>query len=82
MSKWAAPVLFTTKKDGILRSCIENRKLKTMSVRDTYPLPRIDDCIDFFGESQYFTTVDSYLGYLQMNIRKQDRPKNVFVLSR
>ena len=79
MSEWAAPVLFVPKKDGKLRFCIDYRKLNSMTVKDTYPLPRMDECIDTLGEAQYFTTLDAYSGYWQMKIRKQDRPKTAFV---
>ena len=79
MSEWAAPVLFVPKKDGKLRFCIDYRRLNSMTVKDTYPLPRMDECIDSLGDAQYFTTLDAYSGYWQMRIRKQDRPKTAFV---
>ena len=78
-SEWAAPVLFAPKKDGKLRFCIDYRKLNGMTVRDSYPLPRMDECIDSLGDAQIFTTLDAYSGYWQMPIRPQDRPKTAFV---
>ena len=78
-SEWAALVLFAPKKDGKLRFCIDYRKLNSMTVKDTYPLPRMDECIDTLGEAQYFTTLDAYSGYWQMKIRKEDRYKTAFV---
>lgn len=45
-SEWAAPVLFTPKKDGKIRFCIDYRKLNELAIKDSYPLPRMDECID------------------------------------
>jgi len=78
-SEWAAPVLFAPKKDGKLRFCIDYRKLNSMTQKDTYPLPRMDECIDTLGEAEYFTTLDAYSGYWEMKIRPQDRHKTAFV---
>lgn len=50
-----------------------------MTVKDTYPLPRMDECIDVIGESQYFARLEAYYGLWQMNIRKQDRDNTAFV---
>ena len=50
-----------------------------MTLKDTYPLPRMDECIDSLGDAQYFTTLDAYSGYWQMRIRKEDRTKTAFV---
>ncbi len=78
-SAWAAPVLFVPKKDGKLRFCIDYRKLNSMTVKDSYPLPRMDECIDTLGEAKVFTTLDAYSGYWQVNVKKDDRPKTAFV---
>ena len=78
-SEWAAPVLFAPKKDGKLRFCIDYRKLNQASVKDSYPLPRMDECIDSLGTAKIFTTLDAYSGYWQVPIRQEDRPKTAFV---
>ena len=78
-SKWAAPVLFAPKKDGKLRFCVDYRKLNTMTVRDSYPLSRMNDCIDSLGQAQIFNTLAVYSGYWQLAIKKEDRPKTAFV---
>lgn len=78
-SEWAAQVLFNPKKDGRLCSFIDYRKLKSMTVKDMPPLPRMDECIYSLGDGQYFTTLDAYSGYWKMNIRKQGIPKTTFV---
>ena len=79
VSEWGAPVLFVPKKDGRLRFCVDYRKLNDMTLKDSYPLPRMDDCIDSLGNAKFFTTLDAYSGYWQMNIRKRDRHKTAFV---
>ena len=79
MSEWAAPVLFAPKKDGKLRFCIDYRKLDSMNIKDTYPLPRMDECIDSLGESEYFSTLHAFAGYWQINLLKRDRHKTAFV---
>ncbi len=78
-SEWAAPVLFAPKKDGRLRFCVDYRKLNEMTVRDSYPLPRMDECIDSLGEAKVFSTLDAYAGYWQMPVKAKDRAKTAFV---
>ena len=78
-SEWSAPVLFVPKKDGKLRFCIDYRKLNEMTIKDSYPLPRMDECIDSLGEATIFTTLDAYSGYWQMPVRESDRHKTAFV---
>lgn len=77
--KWVVPVLFVPKKDGRLRLCIDYRKVDTMTVEDTYLLPKMDECIDSLSGARYTTAIDAYSGYWQMRIRKQDRHNTAFV---
>ena len=79
ISEWASPVLFVPKKDGTLRFCIDYRKLNGMSTRDSYPIPRMDECINSLGDARIFSTLDAYSGYWQMNVAKEDRHKTAFV---
>lgn len=51
ISEWAAPIVFAPKKDGSLRVCIDYRRLNAVRIRDSYPIPRIDECIGFFGDA-------------------------------
>ena len=78
-SEWAAPVLFAPKKDGRLRFCIDYRKLNTMTIKDSYPLPRMDECIDTLGDARIFTTLDAFNGYWQIDVPQEDRGKTAFV---
>ena len=78
-SEWASPVLFAPKKDGRIRFCIDYRRLNTLTVKDSYPLPRMDECIDSLGDAQVFTTLDAYWGYWQVPVNPQDRTKTSLV---
>ena len=77
-SEWAAPVVIAPKSDGTLRFCVDFRKLNEMTVRDTYPLPRMDDCIDSLGDATVFSTLDANWGYWQVNIAPRDWDKTTF----
>ena len=77
-SEWASPVVLVPKPDGSLRFCVDYRKLNSLTVKDTYPLPRMDECIDSMGEAQFFTTLDANSGYWQIPVAKEDRDKTTF----
>ncbi|WP_375618971.1 reverse transcriptase family protein, partial [Bartonella sp. AC134YNZD] len=62
-SPWGAPVLFVQKKDGTLRLCIDYRKLNRVTIKNKYPLPRIDDLFDQLKGSHYFLKIDLSSGY-------------------
>ncbi|KAG3079859.1 hypothetical protein PI124_g20069 [Phytophthora idaei] len=62
-SPWASPVLMIRKCDGGLRFCIEYRKLKAVTVKDSYPMPLIDDILDVLGNAKLFSTMDIASGY-------------------
>ena len=77
-SEWASPVLLAPKKDGNLRFCVDFRRLNALSIPDTYPLPRMEDCIDSLGEARLFTTLVALWGYWQVPIAERDRDKTTF----
>ena len=62
-SPWGAPVLFVTKKDGTLRMCVDYRALNRLTIKNSYPLIRIDDIFDQLTGAQYFTKIDLRQGY-------------------
>ncbi|GJY40950.1 hypothetical protein Tco_0428220 [Tanacetum coccineum] len=64
-SPWGAPVLFVKKKDGSLRMCIDYRELNKLTVKNRYPLPRIDDLFDQLQGSRFFSKIDLRSGYHQ-----------------
>ncbi|GKA02263.1 putative reverse transcriptase domain-containing protein [Tanacetum coccineum] len=77
-SPWGAPVLFVKKKDGSFRMCIDYRKLNKMTVKNHYPLSRIDDLFDQLQGSSIYSKIDLRLGYHQFRVREQDIPKTAF----
>lgn len=62
-SEWASPVVIIPKPDGSLRFCVDYRKLNSLTVKDSYPLPRMDECLDSLGEANFFTALDCNAGY-------------------
>jgi hypothetical protein len=77
-SPFGAPMLFVPKKDGSLRGVIDYRALNKITVKDKYPLPRIDDLIDQLGGATVFSSLDLAQGYHQLSIAAEDRPKTAF----
>jgi len=65
-SPWSSNVVLAKKSDGTLRFCIDYRKLNDMTYKDSYPLPRIDTCLDALGGSKYFSTLDPRSGFWQV----------------
>ena len=77
-AEWASPVVFVPKMDGTMRFCVEYRKLNAITVRDAYPLPCMDECIDSLGDATVFTTLDCNSGYWQVEIAEEDHDKATF----
>src|SRR4051794_315727 len=77
-SPWGSPVLFVKKKDGTLRMCVDYRPLNEVTIKNKYPLPRIDDLFDQLKGSRVFSKIDLRMGYYQLKIRKDDIPKTAF----
>ncbi|KAH0649063.1 hypothetical protein KY285_034311 [Solanum tuberosum] len=77
-SPWGAPVLFVKKKDGSLRMCIDYRQLNKVTVKNRYPLPRIDDLFDQLHGASHFSKIDLRSGYHQVKVRECDILKTAF----
>ncbi|KAL0560205.1 hypothetical protein IC582_000605 [Cucumis melo] len=78
VSPWGAPVLFVKKKDGSMRLCIDYRELNKVTVKNRYPLPKIDDLFDQLQGATVFSKIDLRSGYHQLRIKDGDLPKTAF----
>ena len=74
-SPWASPLLIVKKKDGSNRVVIDYRRLNSITKKDSYPLPRIDDTLDRLGGAQYFSAMDLISGYWQIDLPPEDQEK-------
>jgi hypothetical protein len=77
-SHWGAPVLFLEKKDGTQQMCVDYRFLNEVTIKNKYPLPRIEDLFDQMKGASIFSKIDLRLGYHQLKIRESDIPKTAF----
>ena len=77
-SPWGAPILFQKKKDGSLRLCIDDRGLNQVTVKNKYPIPRIDELLDRLHGSKVFTNIDLRSRYYQIRIKDFDIPRTAF----
>ena len=77
-SPWGAPVLFAKKKDKTLQLFIDYRQLNWVTIKNRYPLPRIDDLFDQLKGARLYSKIDLRTGYLQLRVRETDIPKKAF----
>ena len=77
-SAFGAPVVFARKSDGTLRFCVDYRALNDLTVKNAYPLPRIDDLIDHLRDARYFTSLDLSSAYHQIPMSPPDIHKTAF----
>jgi hypothetical protein len=78
VSPWGAPVIFIRKKDGLWRLCIDYHQLNKATIKNQYPLPRIDDLFDQMKGATVFSKIDLRSGYHQLRIKEDDIPKTTF----
>ena len=78
VSPWGAPVLFVKKKDGTLRMCIDYRQINKVTVKNKYPLSRIEDLFDQLKGAGVFSKIDLRSGYYQLRVKEGDVPKTAF----
>ena len=77
-SPWGAPVLIAKKKDKTFRLCIDYRQLNRVTIKNRYPLPRIDDLFDQLRGARVYSKIDLRTGYHQLRVRETDIPKTAF----
>ena len=78
ISPWGTPVLFAKKKEKTLRLCIDYRQLNRVTIKNRYPLPRIDDLFDQLRGARVYSKIDLRTSYHQPRVRDTDIPKKVF----
>lgn len=76
MSEWSFPCILVPKADGSMRFCTDFRRVNALTRDDSYPIPRIDDCIDLVGNAKFVTKIDLLKGYWQIPLTK--RAKRIF----
>ena len=76
-SPWGAPVLFVKKKDGSMRMCVDYCALSEFTIKNKYPLPRIDDLFDQLKGAKYFSKIDLSSGYHQLKNKESDYQKRL-----
>ena len=78
-SDWASAPVLVRKKDGSVRWCLNNRALNKVTIKDTYPLPLIEECLDTLAGNQWFSKLDANATYWQIKIRSDDCKKTTFI---
>ena len=78
ISSWGPPIFFVNKKDGSIGMCVDYRQLNKVTIKNTYPLPWIDDFFDQLQRVSYFSKINLRSGYRQLRVRGEDVPKSAF----
>ena len=77
-SPWGSPVIFVDKRDGTTHLCVDYRKLNDVTIKNKYPLPKIEDLFDQLNGARIFSKIDLRTGYHQLKVRETDIPKTAF----
>ena len=79
MSHWASPPVLVRKRDGTVRWCIDYRSLNSVTTKDVFPLPLVEECLDTLAGNHWFSKLDANSAYWQIPIRAEDRKKTAFI---
>ena len=77
-SPWSSPIVVVGKKDGTKRFCVDYRKINYLTITDSHPLPRIDELLEQFRISKWFSSMDLASGYWQIGMKEEDIQKTAF----
>jgi hypothetical protein len=77
-SPWGSSVLFVDKRDGTIRLCVDYRKINEVTIKNKYPLPKIEDLFDQLNGAKVFSKIDLCTGYHQLKVRESNIPKTAF----
>ena len=77
-SAWSSPIVLVTKKDGSTRFCVDYRRVNDLTVKDAYPIPRVDECLDSLTGSKWFNCLDLNSGFWQIGLDPADKEKTAF----
>ena len=80
-SPWASNIVLVTKKNGQVRFCVDYRKLNEVTIKDSYPLPRVDDCLEALSGAKWFSSMDLNSGFWQIGMDDTDKEKTAFLTS-
>jgi hypothetical protein len=78
-SPWSSPIVLVTKKDGSVRFCVDYRKLNGITIKDSYPMPRLEDLLNRLHGKKYFSVLDARSGYWQLPVAEEDIFKTAFI---
>ncbi|CAF5162966.1 unnamed protein product, partial [Rotaria magnacalcarata] len=77
-SPWSSPIVLVKKKNKTMRFCIDYRRLNAITIKNAFPLPRIEEIFDQLSDAVYYTKFDFKSGYFQVPLSKEDRAKTAF----
>ena len=80
VSPWSSPIILVKLKDGTDRFVIDYRRLNSVTRKDSYPLPRIDDALDALNGTKFFSSMDLLSGYWQVKMEPESREHTAFIL--
>lgn len=80
-SSWSSPIVLVTKKDGSTRFCVDYRRLNDVTIKDAYPIPKVEECLDALSGSKWYCCMDLNSGFWQVALNPEDKHKSAFSTS-